>query len=103
MVAGHAGGFTLIEVAVALVVLELGAFAALGLLALAAENLAAAARLEWATGEAVQVADSLSTLGVTGPGEVVRAPWRVRWTPDPSGATRVSVSPAEPVVELWVP
>ena len=53
------GGFTLIEVVVAVLVLQVGMLGALGMLVVAARTLTRAETLTWAVAEAEGVADSL--------------------------------------------
>jgi type II secretory pathway pseudopilin PulG len=101
-------GFTLIEVLVALVVLELGLLGAVGLLLAAARTLADAIALEGAAAEVASVADSLSRDGVVGSGRVERGDWRVVWEPQGGGGVAVSAYPraaddGEPAAVIFLP
>ena len=104
----RAGGFTLIEVLVAFVVLELGLLGAVGLLLTAARTLADAIALEGAAAEAATVADSLSRHGVRGSGRVERGDWRVVWEPQGGGGLAVSAYPpaadeGDPAAVIFLP
>src|SRR5690606_6597572 len=68
--ARRASGFTLIEVLVALALLELGLLGCMGTLLLAERHMAHAERLHVATQRAAGVADSLLAAGGFGEGEV---------------------------------
>lgn len=101
-------GFTLLEVLIAFVVLEVGLLGAVGVLVLASGSLSRAALLERAFAEAAQVADSLSRRGGAPSGEVVRDGWRVRWETDAGGLIRVTAAPpgqegGEALAEVVVP
>lgn len=104
------GGSSLVEVMVALVVLEVGLLGAAGLLVLAAARMARATLVERAAAEAASMADSLSRVGAEGSGEIVRGSWRVSWEPASPEGLVVRVEPAgaregegSPLVELRVP
>lgn len=72
-------GFTLIEVVIALVVLEIGVLGVVGTLLLATRTLTEAERTTRAAAEAALVADSLETHGFAGPGEDSFPGGVVRW------------------------
>lgn len=104
----HKGGFTLLEVLVAFVLLELGLLGSVGLLLVASRSLTRAVLVERAAGEAAAVADSLSRNAVRGVGEVLREGWRVAWEPVGGGSLRVMAMPAdgdvrEPLAVLFLP
>ena len=80
-------GFTLVEVVVALVVLEIGLLGVLGTVLLASRTMTAAEVREGAVLEAQRVADSLGTDGLTGPG-ARPLPWgRISWGDSATGVT----------------
>jgi hypothetical protein len=102
------GGFNLLEVVVALVLLQVSLLGVLGLFSLAAGRLTRALLLERAAAEAAAVADSLSRAGGSGEaGESVRGEWRVTWEPSDGGAlvrvARRDGSGPGPLVEMRVP
>lgn len=81
---GH-GGFTLVEVVVALLVLELGVLGVLGTLVVASETLRRAERLERATSRVEAVVDSLAA---GSPADTVTQTFddvRISWTVDGRG------------------
>ncbi len=88
----RARGFTLMEVVVSLVVLEIGVLAMMGTLLLASRTMTAAEIRETAVLEALRVADSVGIDGPVVPGRRV-LPWgRVEWSgPDAGDAARVVV------------
>jgi len=101
-------GFTLVEVVVALTVLQVCLLGALGLVLLATREAGTALLLERAAAEAAEVADSLAHGGAAGSGESVRGGWRVWWDAASGDGTFVRAAPANdplaaPLVELWVP
>jgi len=101
-------GFTLVEVVVALTILQVCLLGALGLILLATREAGTALLLERAAAEAAEVADSLAHNGVSGSGEFVRGAWRVQWEAVPQDGAIVLAVPANdplapPLVELWVP
>ena len=73
------GGFTLVEVLVTLVILQIGLLGAMGLMGVSHRLLDRAVRLEWAVSVAEAVADSLSRFGYSGEGSLDLAPGRVGW------------------------
>ena len=74
------GGFTLAEILVALVLLEVGLLGAAGSLVLATRVLNRARDLEWAVQRAWSAVDSLVYFGATASGEREEPPWLIRWT-----------------------
>lgn len=78
-------GFTLVEVAVALVVLSVGLLGAAGVVTVAARTLGAARELEAQAALILEVADSLSRVGVAGSGVREDLRGRVTWTVDADG------------------
>ncbi|MGD2070864.1 MAG: hypothetical protein PVI57_19490 [Gemmatimonadota bacterium] len=99
-------GFSLVEIVVALIVLELGLLAVVGLSVLAARTLAEAAELQRATGALEVVVDSLLEAGSWSPGERSLPPHRVRWWRE-TGQLRVRVERLDgdglPGVEVRLP
>jgi type II secretory pathway pseudopilin PulG len=73
-------GFTLVEVLMAMVVLEVGCLGVAGTLLLAARTMHRAESLERAVTEAGWLYDSVSSLGDVGIGEVPVAVGRLRWS-----------------------
>lgn len=80
-------GFTLVEILVALVVLQLGLLGVAGTLVLASRVLTRARDLEWAVHEVRSVADSLGRFGMAGGGERALDFGRVAWTGTPGSGT----------------
>ena len=72
-------GFTLVEVLMALVVVEVGLLGVLGSLILAAQTLSRAELLERGTAEVHRVYDSLSYGALAGEGEREAPPGWLRW------------------------
>lgn len=83
-------GFTLVEVVVALVVLELAVLGVLGTLVIASETLRRAERLERATGRAEAVLDSLRGGASPGDGSATFGDVRLDWIVDDGGALRLT-------------
>ena len=84
-------GFTLVELLVALVILQVGLLATAGMIFLAQENLARGELLIRATLEAGRLADSLGGRAGGGTGELA-LPWgTLRWGPAPGGAPGLRV------------
>ena len=79
------GGFTLLEVLVALVILEVGMLAAAGTLLLAARTLTDATLLERAAADAAALADSLLSASDGGGGEAGRPGYTLVWEPRDGG------------------
>lgn len=75
-----AGGFSLVEVLVALVVLEVGLLGVVGMTVLAAGTMARAVERQRAAGSLEVVADSLLRYGVMGSGERELDLHRIRWS-----------------------
>jgi Tfp pilus assembly protein PilV len=88
---GGGEGFSLLEVIVALLILQVSLVGVLGLFALASRKLGRALMVERAAAEAQAVADSLSRLEAPGSGESVRGGWLVSWSGE-GGALRVQAS-----------
>ena len=89
-------GFTLVEVLVSLVVLEVGLMGALGLLLLATRATARAARVEAATAAATSIADSLLSAPSVSAGAGERNGRAARWAPVPTGVVvRVEIDPGD--------
>jgi prepilin-type N-terminal cleavage/methylation domain-containing protein len=88
-------GFTLIEVVIALVVLELAVVGAAGLFVIASATLVGAERMERAAALAEGLLDSLAAESVPAPGEA-RLGWGdVRWNVGAGGElTLVALGPA---------
>ena len=104
MSAGARRGFTLVEVIVALMVLELGLVGCVATLLLAARVLNEARRLHVATQTATGVADSLLAGRASGGGERLAEWGRVRWTPGADGMdVRAEDRWGGTLVELWIP
>jgi len=83
-------GFTLVEVMVALVVLEVGLLGVVGTLVLAARTLTRAELEEEGAAEVERVLDSLIAAGVTsGDGTVPSRGGEVRWTRTAEGGLRL--------------
>jgi prepilin-type N-terminal cleavage/methylation domain-containing protein len=72
-------GFTLVEVLVALVILEVGLLGVVGTLWLAASTLARAERTERGVAELERIHDSLRAVDAPGPGAVETAAGTARW------------------------
>jgi type II secretory pathway pseudopilin PulG len=83
-------GFTLVEVLVALVVVEVGLLGVLGSLILAARTLSRAEILERGTAEVHRVYDSLSAGAFAGAGELEVPPGWVQWTVGAGGEALVT-------------
>lgn len=88
-------GFTLLEVVVALLLMEVAVLAAAGTLVLASRSMAEASHLERAVMEAEGVLDSLSS--VAGPVSGGRAypGGDIKWTVDSSGVVLLTVVSGE--------
>ncbi len=85
------GGFTLVEVLVALVILQVGLLGVAGQISVAHRLLDRAVRLEWAVAVAESVADSLGRFGYSGPGSIDLAEGRVGWEPWSGGGESIVV------------
>lgn len=99
----RAGGFTILEVLVGLVVLEVALLGAVGTLTLAQRLLSDAELLHLATQGTAEVADSLEDAGSVQAGGRITDWGRVRWM---SLGERTSVygegPEGEPLVEMWI-
>lgn len=84
-------GFTLVEVLVALVILQVGLLGVAGQIGVAHSLINRAVRLEWAVAVAESVADSLSRFGYSGQGSIDLAAGRVGWEPWPGGDESILV------------
>lgn len=85
-------GFTLMEVVMALLVLEMAVLGVLGTMALAARTLRRAERLEAATGRAEAVLDSLRRGAAPGSGRDVFDDVVVVWTVDSAGRVELNAT-----------
>ncbi len=84
------GGFTLVEILVALVVLEVGLLGVVGTLVLAARTLTRAELEEAGTADVERVFDSLVAGRVTSGEGTVPSRWgEVRWTATAGGSLRL--------------
>lgn len=87
-------GFTLLEVVIALLVLELVAMGAVGLLVLASSTLARAEQLERAVALTEGMLDSLAQTRVRADGAASYGPGEVRWSLAPDGvASLIATGP----------
>lgn len=83
-------GFTLVEILVSLVVLQVGLLGVVGTLLLASRTLGRAELVEWAVAEVQRTADSLfATGGGAGAGQASSGPGELRWEVDGGGRLRV--------------
>jgi prepilin-type N-terminal cleavage/methylation domain-containing protein len=83
-------GFTLVEVLVSLVVLQVGLLGVVGTLLLASRTLRGAELTEWAVAEVQRTADSLLATGAgAGAGQAPSGPGELRWEVDGGGRLRV--------------
>ena len=82
-------GFTLLEVVVALMVLEVAVVGLVGTLVLASSTLTRAETLERAVATAEGVLDSLARTGAPGADSLRSTGWTVAWSVDDSGHARV--------------
>jgi hypothetical protein len=99
-------GFSLSEVMVAFLILEVGLLGVAGLLRLAARELVVARRVEEAQWSVAALADSL-VAGMVGDAGTRDEPWGVlRWAPDGSGvlveAVRAEAPDAQPLARVWI-
>jgi len=82
-------GFTLVEILVALVVLEVGLLAVVGTSVLAARIMTRAELLERGVAEVERTYDSLAVVWPAGSGERSTGRGWVRWTVDGGGAVHI--------------
>ncbi len=94
------GGFTLVEVVVGLLVLQVGILAALGVLLLATRTMTRAQTLEAMAWRASAVRDSLATVGVVTAGRDTAGRVRASWHPDPPGFSIAVEGEGVPVLRL---
>jgi type II secretory pathway pseudopilin PulG len=73
-------GFSLVELVVALVMMEVGVLGVVGTLTLAARTMAEAEELERAVVDVDRVSDSLAAAGVSGSGARATLWGRLRWS-----------------------
>jgi Tfp pilus assembly protein PilV len=95
-------GFTLIELVVALLLLEVGVMAAAGTLTIASRSLAEAEHLEQAVVEAEGVLDSLAGADSAVAGSRAYEGGVVEWTVDAAGIVLLRVVSSEGEVRLRV-
>ena len=99
-------GFTLVEVVVALVVLEIGVLGVMGTLLLASRALSDAEIRERAVLETLRVVDSLAVDGMGGPGRRTFGWGAVQWTAPAEGGAGTVVAldeAADTLVNLELP
>ena len=84
------GGFSLVEVTVALVVFEVGILGVLAMTLQAQKTLLAAAGLESASRAVEWLADSLSFTGWGGPGSIETEGGLLRWTREADGLVTIT-------------
>jgi len=82
-------GFTLLEVVVALLLLEVAVMGAVGTLTIASRTLGEAERLERLTTEAEGVLDSLAGVATPGSGARTVPAGTLEWTVDTTGTVRL--------------
>lgn len=95
-------GFTLLEVVVAVLVLEVAVLAALATLEAASRNLARAEHLERAVLEVEGVLDSLAAVEGPAPGGRAFVGGQIEWVPGPGGSVVVRAVDAEGSLVLEV-
>ena len=99
----RAGGFTLLEVLVGLVMLEVALLGAVGTLTIAQRRLASAELLHVATQGTAEVADSLEDAGTAQEGGLTTGWGRVRWSPVGERMGVYGEGPdGEPLLEIWI-
>ncbi len=84
------GGFSLVEVMIALVVFEVGLLGVLAMTLQAQKTLLAALALESASRAVEWLADSLSFAGWGGPGSIETEQGLIRWTREAGGLVTIS-------------
>jgi hypothetical protein len=96
MVSGRHAGLSLVEVAVAMVVLGAGLLSGLALIGRAGSLLRMAEAEEGASREAAGVLDSLTSHGAPAGGAATRGRYRLRWTtvPESAGVTLLTLEVA---------
>ena len=85
------GGFSLVEVLIALVVLDMGLLGVLALTLQAQKTLLAAVALESASRAVEWVADSLSSTGWGGPGSIETELGSIRWMREADGLVTITI------------
>lgn len=95
-------GFTLVEVVVALLLLEIGVLGALGLLVIAQRSLTDAERLERGVAAAEGLLDSLALGAAPGGGTRMLGHDTLTWSIDGDGRIRIRLAPGDgsPALEL---
>ena len=97
------GGFTLLEVLVGLVILEVALLGAVGTLTIAQRRLASAELLHLATQGTAEVADSLEDAGTAQAGVLITDWGRVRWSSLGEQTGVYGEGPdGEPLLEIWI-
>ena len=91
-------GFSLVEVIVALVVLEVAILGAVGIVVVAARTMAEAEVIERAVSALEGTADSLSLTATPGQGSKDVAGGRINWSVEPDGGFTVEFSRDERVL-----
>jgi Tfp pilus assembly protein PilV len=95
-------GFTLLEVVIALLVLEIAVVGLVGTLVLASSTLTRAETLEHAVATAEGVLDSLARGATVGADSTASPGWTVAWAVDDSGHVRVHATDAAGSILLEV-
>lgn len=86
-------GFSLVDVLVALILFEVGLMSVLGLTSAATRLSDSALRLEGALTVGESVADSLLSVGYSGPGSRITPFGVVRWSPSSEAPVEILVTP----------
>jgi len=95
-------GFTLVEVIVALVILEVGMLGVVGTLVVASRAVRQATTLEGAVARTERVIDSLAVAGTEGSGSSALPGGDLAWIVEAGGTIRVSfVRGGSSVLEVW--
>ncbi len=91
-------GFSLVEVVVALVVLEVAILGAVGIVVVASTTMTEAEVIEWGVSAVEGTADSLSLRATSGRGYKDVAGGRIHWSVEPDGGFTVQFSRDERVL-----